>query len=112
MSAAKATMTLKWKDFSVSLPAVSAQIATLAGSAFCGLSADATLRAHFTDDPGQTVMDSIQAYWDGITSESSEATGYTSAASIAATVASAKASGIAKLKALGLSDSEVAALVG
>jgi len=112
MAVANCTIELSWKEFNVNLEMVKAAIAAIGGEEFCGSSADTCLKVHFNEDPGQSVKDAVAAYWDGVLVDGAEATGYESAADIAAVAATKKASGKAKLLALGLTEEEVNALLG
>ena len=62
--------------------------------------------------PSDSALAWVLTYWNDLMPSSAEATGYQTQAQIAAAAATAKASGLAKLKALGLSDAEIAAIVG
>lgn len=59
-----------------------------------------------------SVAQLVQEYWDSIDEESDEAVAYVSAESIRVEAEAKKASGKAKLAALGLTAEEIAALVG
>lgn len=59
-----------------------------------------------------SVAQLVQEYWDAITEESDEAVEYVSAEQVQADKEAKKASGKAKLAALGLTAEEIAALVG
>lgn len=105
---------LQWLKFSVDLNAVEAWMKANAGPNYCGNSADADLTLWFTDEPGEEVRDNIAAYWSGLKAKSAEAKGYQSKEDRKAAADSAKAASLAsanaKLKAMGLSDDEIAAL--
>ena len=107
---------LAWLSFPVSLSAVEAWIKANQGANYVGNSADHDLTLWFSAQPTDNQISAIQAYWAGLTSESSEATSYQTADQIKAAAASAKASHLAsattKLEALGLSADEIAAILG
>lgn len=107
---------LQWLAFPVNLQAVETWMRANAGSDYSGNSADKDLTLWFANEPSDEIKSAIEAYWSGLTSESPEATSYQTFAQIESAAASAKAANVAsattKLKALGLSDAEVAAIVG
>ena len=107
---------LQWLDFSVDLRTVEAWMRANAGADYCGNSADNDLTLWFNNEPSDDIKAAIQAYWSGLTNASPEATNYQTAEQIAAAAAATKAanlaSGAAKLKALGLTDDEIAAFQG
>jgi len=112
MSVAKYSIELEWKEFNVCLETVHAWMQANAGEHYRGSSADSKLRLHFVEEPSQEVKDDVAAYWEALDEESDEAANYMSAADRAAEVEAKKASGKAKLAALGLTAEEIAALVG
>lgn len=112
MSVAKYKIELDWKEFNVDLESVEVWMKANAGSDYCGNQAHARLELWFLEEPSQEVKDAIAAYWDGISEESDEAEGYVSAEDRAEDREAKKASGKAKLIALGLTEAEAAALVG
>lgn len=103
------TMQLNWKEFNLNLGQINSKIKELAGDIYCGSSANSKLELHFLEEPSQSIKDSINAYWDGISSSSDEAISYKSKAVV---IIENKQSGRTKLKALGLSDDEIDALLG
>ena len=107
---------LDWKSFNVNLGAVGTWLKANAGSLFAGTSGNDKFQVHFTAEPDQAIKDAVQAYWDGLSPSSQEATSYKTQAQIEADDAAAKASALAsatsKLEALGLSAAEIAALLG
>lgn len=107
---------LNWLAFPVNLQAVETWMKANAGSDYCGNSADADLTLWFKNEPSDAIKSAIQAYWDSLTAQSPEATGYQTAAQITATEASAKAAALAsatsKLEALGLNAAEIQAILG
>ena len=109
---AKAALTLAWKDFPVDLNLVQTWMKLHGGDNCCGVSAGQHIVVHFIEEPTQDVKDAIQGYWEGITAESEEAISYVSAKAREQAVQDKKLSGKQKLKALGLTDDEVNALLG
>jgi hypothetical protein len=100
-----------WKPFNLNLALVEAKMKEIAGDKYVGNQAHSILEFYFSEEPSQEIKDAIEAFWDGLDDQSPEAQ-YKSAAEIQAEVEAKKASGRAKLKALGLDDGEVSALVG
>lgn len=108
---------LKWLVFKVNLVSVDAWVRANTSSGYCGCSADSSgLHLHFTAQPSSQAKAAIQAYWNGLSISSSEATSYQSHAQILAAKAASKASLLAsatsKLSALGLTSDEISALIG
>lgn len=104
-------MKLDWKEHSVDLKAVEVWMkANTTG--YLGNSADKCLHFWFSEEPSQEEKDATQAYWHGLDENSDEAQSYQSAADIEAARLSKKASGKAKLIALGLTEEEASALLG
>lgn len=106
------TLELQWKQFSLSLPAVRAWIDANLTAECVGLSANNKLEVHFSEEPSQTDKDALQAYWDGLDENSTEAQEYTSMQAILADKAAKAASAKAKLAALGLTQEEIEAILG
>jgi hypothetical protein len=109
---AKYSMELQWKEFSICLETMEAWLRANAGEHYCGNQAGAKLEVWFTEEPSQEIKDAIQEKWDGIESDSPEAEAYTSLEDRLADREAKKASGIAKLIALGLTEAEAQALIG
>ena len=110
---AKYSMELSWKDHSVNLEGVEAWLRANAGEHYCGNSADAKLTLWFLEEPSQEVKDAIEMKWLELDdSEHELCVSYKSSEQKATDVVAAKASAKAKLAALGLSEAEVAALLG
>jgi hypothetical protein len=107
---------LQWKSFKLDLGTVDAWMKANAGPNYCGLSANSQLQIHFTDAPGDKVVLAVNTYWDDLDVSSDEYKNYLSSGDRKAAAASAHqaaaASAKAKLAALGLSDAEIAALIG
>lgn len=131
MSVAKYMMALDWKKKILSgsgtkkdpyvyseeclpldLETVEAWMKANAGADYCGNQAHAKLELWFVNEPSQAIKDAIQAHWDSIDENADEAKNYKSQADRAIVAAGKAASGKAKLKALGLSDDEIAAMLG
>lgn len=104
-------MQMQWKEFNVDLRAVDANLRGLYDS-YSGNQAHGVLELVFTEEPSSEDKAAVQAYWDGIESDSSEATSYQSVESLEADRIAKRASGKAKLIGLGLSEAEADALIG
>lgn len=107
---------LKWKDHNVSPDMVLAWIKAHSSDC-CGISTNKGLQVHFTVEASRDAAQAaVQAYWNSLDEDSDEAKGYMSNAdakvAAAAVHASELADATAKLKALGLSDANIAALRG
>lgn len=74
---------LQWKEFNVDLEAIEAKFRADHAS-YVGNQASDKLELYFNDDVTQEELDAIQAYWEAIDEESSEATGYTQKQALAA----------------------------
>lgn len=103
------SMKLDWKEFNVDLAALDAWFRGESED-YKGNSADAALTLWFENEPSDEIKEAIQAKWDGLESDSAEAVSYKDMAQIKADQAAKKASGKAKLLALGLTEDEIAAL--
>lgn len=103
---------LAWKEFSVSLEAMETWLKANAGEHYCGNSAGNELTLHFTEVPSTEIIFAIQDKWDSLEESSAEALAYKTVSEIADAREAKKASGIAKLIALGLTEDEAKALVG
>lgn len=79
---------------------------------YVGNQSGAILELLFSQEPSSEEKADIQAYWDGLASDSDEAESYQSREDVEADRASKKASGKAKLAALGLTEEEISALLG
>lgn len=112
MATAKYKMELGWKEFNLCLASVEAWMKANAGPDYCGNQAHRHLELWFLEEPSQEIKDAIQAHWDSLDEHSDEAVAYKSAYECKAEASAKKASGKAKLLALGLSAEEVVALVG
>ena len=89
------SMKLEWKEFSLSLlPIETYFIATY--PYYRGNSADTALTLWFSEEPTDEDKTAIQAYWDGILVDSTEATSYVSSQQVAARIADLKAGLLAK----------------
>jgi hypothetical protein len=116
MAQAQFCMELDWKSFNVDMNTVEAWMKANAGDKYCGNCASAKLQLWFLEEPTQDVKDAINAHWEALDETSDEAKNYKTAeerkAEEAAASAAAKASAKSKLAALGLSESEIAAIIG
>ena len=88
-------MEFNWKEFNINLFKVTSHIKALVPS-FSGACADMNLRLCFSEPLTEEQASAIQAYWDGITDESLEATSYHSVADIAAKILVVKEDAITK----------------
>ena len=111
MSVAKSVMRLDWKTYNVDIGMLDAAIRAM-NTTYCSNQANSCLELWFLEEPSDADRAAILALWDGILPDSEMVTGYRSAAQIKADQSAKKASAIEKLKALGLTDDEVAALIG
>lgn len=102
---------LQWKEFNVSLPVLDAKMRQDYES-YTGPQAYSILELWFTSEPSQEDKDAIHAYWNGLNSDSEEATSYKSSADIEADKDAKKASAKAKFIGLGLSEAEAKAVLG
>jgi len=111
---AKFCIDLEWKSFPIDLNTVETWIKTNhAEDGYCGNSAGKTLQLWFLNNLTDEQVAQVKEYYAAITETSDETKNYKTAmqrqAAQAASSASLKASGGAKLKALGFSDDEIAA---
>jgi len=103
---------LDWKNINIDLNTVNAWLKANAGTNYAGLSADSQLHVWFTDEPPQDFISAVQNYWNSLDEKSAEATNYKSSADRKADVENKAISAKTKLKALGLTDDEISALLG
>lgn len=103
---------LSWKEFNVDLQSVKEWIDANLDATCVGISANTKMEIHFESEPSQADKDALQVYWNGIASDSDEAEEYKSAADVNAERLAKIASAKAKLQALGLTEAEVAAILG
>jgi len=103
---------LDWHDFNVDLNTIDVWLKANAGDRYCGMSADSSLRIHFTSQPDFDDAVAVEGYWMSLDNNSTAATAYKSEneriAEAAALIASAKT----KLANLGLTSDEIKALLG
>jgi hypothetical protein len=86
---------LQWPSFNVDLPTVDAWVKANAPTGYNGMSADSDLTIWYTSDPSE-YQAAINAYWEGLSTASPEATNYTAnqtKAEVSAKVAAALAFG-------------------
>ncbi len=102
---------LSWKEFSVDLRALDAKM-RLDYPSYVGNQAHSDLELWFSEELSQEDQDAIQAYWDALTEESEEAESYMSMEDLLADKEAKAAAGKAKLLALGLTEEEIAAMLG
>jgi len=88
---------LAWKEFNLNLDSVKAAIAALSIAGFAGLSAsESELKADFSEVPSDESKAAIDAYWAGLTDESSEATSYYSRTALQFALIAARADAATK----------------
>lgn len=68
---------LQWKEFNLDLEAIDAKL-RLDYPNYTGNQAHSCLELWFSEEPSQEDKDAVMAYWDGLSSESDEATSYRS----------------------------------
>lgn len=110
MSEVKHNIELEWKAHNVN---VAGMVAFVKGedANCCGASAGDKLQLHFLEEPSQEVKDAIAQKWEDMDDEEHElCADYKSAEDLAAEKAVLKQSAKNKLKALGLTDDEIAAM--
>lgn len=109
------SMKLQWKGFNINLKAVDAHLRGLC-TVYSGNQANSVLELLFSSDPSSDDKAAIQSYWNGIASDSSEATSYQTADQVEAAEATAmaakRASAKTKLVNLGLTSDEADAVLG
>lgn len=109
------TIQLEWKEFNINLEKIH-EMAKLIDESCCGLFANSKLEVHFTNDISEEKEQELKDYWDSITEESEEAESYKTQEQINKEKKEAdklaKASATQKLKALGLTDDEISAMMG
>lgn len=110
MPEVKCNIEKAWKNHNVNLPGLVAWVKTQDANC-CGASAEAKLVLHFLEEPSQEVKDAIDQKWEDMDDAEHElCADYKSAADLAADKAVLKQSAKNKLKALGLTDDEIAAM--
>jgi len=105
------SMKLEWKEFNVNLQMFETWMKA-ASDLYVGNSADTALTLWFSEEPSEEVKDAVEIKWDEIDEMSEEAETYVSAQDVLDAQVAKKASGKAKLLALGLTQDEVDALLG
>lgn len=101
---------LDWKDFNVDLQTIDATIKDIT-STYCGNQSHSHLELWFTEEPSEIEKEAINKYWNSLTNKKIEAKKYKSTQDIKTEKETLRASGLAKLKKIGLTDEEVAALI-
>lgn len=104
----KFQLDLQWPSFNIDINTVETWMKINAGSNYIGNSADLDLTLWFNQDPGDSIKNTIQSYWSSLTTSSIETINYQSYSKRKATLLY---SATAKLKALGLSDEEISAIL-
>jgi hypothetical protein len=102
---------LQWKDFNVDLGAFDAQMRA-DHPTYTGNQAHKHLELWFTEELHQDDQDLIKMAWDEIDENHAMTKSYRSAAQVKADVDAKRASGMAKLAALGLTADELKAILG
>lgn len=85
-----------WKEFSLNLGMVQAELVGLTGSHLCGLQAHSHLEIWFTEEPTEEQKSMIDLYWDGLTETSAEAVGYYSQEELQNAVQAARLDAVTK----------------
>lgn len=80
---------VQWKNFNLDLDAVSDTLKGLYPH-YSGCQAYIHLELWFSEEPSQEDKDAINAYWNGLESDSAEALSYRSAAAVKAAIQSLK----------------------
>lgn len=80
-------MDMQWKEFNVDLEAVNTTLKGLYPH-FAGPQGHSILEFWFNEEPSQEDKDAIQAYWDGLASDSAEALSYRSKDAVKAAIQS------------------------
>lgn len=102
---------LEWKDFSVDLRALDAQLRA-DYEHYKGNQAHSYLELWFDEEPSQEDRDAIDALWAAIDENHAMAQSYESYQDVKAAADAKRASAKAKLEALGLTEDELKALLG
>lgn len=110
-------LNLQWLSFPVNLKMVDVWFRSNAGASYTGsFTDDNYFHPNFLDQPSDEILEAVQSYWAGLTSDSEEATTYQSRDQINAAAATEKAAALAsaqaKLEVLGLTADEIAAILG
>ena len=105
------SMKLEWKEFNVNLQMLETWLKAQS-DLYVGNSADTALTLWFSEEPSEEVKEAVETKWAEIDEESDEAATYVSAQDVLDAQVAKKASGKAKLLALGLTQDEVDALLG
>lgn len=105
---------LPWKEFNISLPALKAAVDVLIPGKCCGLSiaTGSVLNVNFDEEITEEQWQLVVDMYADVDEDHAMATDYVAQATIDADTAAKKASGKAKLLALGLSADEVVAMLG
>jgi hypothetical protein len=109
------TLDLNWKAFSVSLPKLREWVDANVSTPCVGISANSKLQIHFEQEPEELDKNALVSYYEALNEESIEATSYlTKEQELAAQEAELQAkkdSAKAKLLLLGLTESEIEAIL-
>ncbi len=104
-------MKLDWKEYNVDLEALQVHLKSLYPN-LDGCAAGRELSLIFFEEPSQEDKDAVVALWESIDAEHEMVASYKSQAQRIEEKMAKKESGKAKLLALGLTEDEVAALIG
>lgn len=109
------TVDYNWKEFNINGNLALNNIKALSDK-IVGTSHNSKFQVHFSEQPSQEELEAINEYWDSLDEESEEAISYQSADEINQAIADEKQllidSAKVKLLALGLSEAEIAAMLG
>lgn len=87
---------LDWKEVKISLPDMEVWLKANAGTDYCGTSADSHLTVWFETEPSESVIDSVNQYWESMAPGCSEAVRYIPATLIKTTFDDLKAGLVSK----------------
>lgn len=104
-------MKLDWKEYNVDLEALQIHLKDLYPD-LDGCAAGRELSLIFFEEPSQEDKDAIASFWESIDAEHEMVVSYKSQAQRSEERAAKKESGKAKLLALGLTEAEIAAMIG
>ena len=90
------SMKVSWKEFSVDLEAIDTHFRAEYPGNYCGNQAADMLELYFETELTEGMQADIEAYWEGIESNSAEAESYRSVSAIKDAIATLKAGLIAK----------------
>jgi hypothetical protein len=84
-----------WKNFNLNLNKITEELKELDANCL-GIQGCSVMEVYFSEEPSEQTKTAIQAYWDGLTDQSVEATSYKSSEDIADQVTALKADAVTK----------------